>query len=161
MLLPVLLPVVLGGGDGLRVDVHLLGSRAGGRPRNPRSPTFTFFLGYPLIVRTASSHSWWLPRSPAFPVEYPIFVRDQPLLSRRRPPASRSLFSGSHTAQSGTGFFPLGLAMVVAAVRGEEVVAVRVHELVRLLRGVDGVQGPQQPLLVSQELVNQDSNVLV
>ena len=47
----------------------------------------------------------------------------------------------------------MGLAMVVAAVRGEEVVAVRVHELVRLLRGVDGVQGPQQLLLVSQELV--------
>ena len=106
-----------------------------------------------LSVRTASSHSWWLPRSPAFPVEYPIFVRDQPSLSRRRPPASRSLFSGSHTAQSGTGFFPLGLAMVVAAVRGEEVAAVRVRDLVRLLRGVDGVQGPQQLLLVSQELV--------
>ena len=51
--------------------------------------------------------------------------------------------------------------MVVAAVRGEEAVAVRVRDHVRLLRGVDGVQGPQLPLLVSQELVNQDSNVLV
>ena len=43
--------------------------------------------------------------------------------------------------------------MVVAAVRGEEVAAVRVRDRVRLLRGVDGVQGPQQLLLVSQELV--------
>ena len=39
----------------------------------------------------------------------------------------------------------MGLAMVVAAVR--------VRDRVRLLRGVDGVQGPQQLLLVSQELV--------
>ena len=48
----------------------------------------------------------------------------------------------------------MGLAMVVAAVRGEVVVAVRVRDHVRLLLGVDGVQGPQQLLLVSQELVN-------
>ena len=46
----------------------------------------------------------------------------------------------------------MGLAMVVAAVRGEVVAAVRVRDLVRLLRGVVGVQGPQQLLLVSQEL---------
>ena len=145
--------MVLRGGDGLRDDVLLLGSRTRGRPQIPRSPTFTFFVAILFFLGTASSHSWWLPRSPAFPLEYPIFVRDQSSLSRRRPPASRSLFSGSHTAQSGTGFFPLGLAMVVAAVRGEVVAAVRVRDLVRLLRGVVGVQGPQQLLLVSQELV--------
>ena len=51
--------------------------------------------------------------------------------------------------------------MVVAAVRGEVVAAVRVRDLVRLLLEVVGVQGPQQLLLVRQELVNQDSNVLV
>ena len=44
------------------------------------------------------------------------------------------------------------LGRVVAAVRGEEVAAVRVRDLVRLLRGVDGVQGPQQLLLVSRNL---------
>ena len=43
--------------------------------------------------------------------------------------------------------------MVVAAVRGEVVAAVRVRGHVRLLHGVDGDQGPQQLLLVSQELV--------
>ena len=46
----------------------------------------------------------------------------------------------------------MGLAMVVAAVRGEVVAAVRVRDHVRLLRGVVAVQGPQQHLLVSQEL---------
>ena len=48
--------------------------------------------------------------------------------------------------------------MVVVAVRGAAVAAVRVRVRVRLLRGVGGVLGPQQPL-ASQELAHQVSNV--